>query len=170
MVDGLFRYVGESRDDDQETLLRDHDPLRDYTQIIAWRLACHFQHSGCLLSATKLYSDWMDHPDKQYVTLYSLSKFLSVLLINFLRTTHNSLLFLPLLFFSLTIPESVVPTHLKSIVACTAVAQGGKREWEFAHFKFNTSNSATEKDDMLEAMSCSKQAWILKRFSCLVCI
>ncbi len=44
------------------------------------------------------------------------------------------------------------------------MAHGGKKEWEFAYAKFNTSNSATEKDDMLEAMSCSSQAWILKRF------
>lgn len=60
--------------------------------------------------------------------------------------------------------KSIIPSHLKSIVSCTALAQGGKKEWEFAYSKFNTSNSATEKDDMLEAMSCSGQAWILKRF------
>lgn len=69
----------------------------------------------------------------------------------------------PWISFLLTIAERFVPTHLKSIIACTAVAHGGKKEWDFAHFKFNTSNSATEKDDMLEAMSCSNQAWILKR-------
>ena len=60
--------------------------------------------------------------------------------------------------------KSIIPTHLKSIVSCTAVEHGGKKEWEFAYSRFNTSNSATEKDDMLEAMSCTSQAWILKRF------
>lgn len=65
MVDGLFLHVSGSRDDDQETL-RD-DPLRVYTRTIAWRLACHFQHCDCLRRAMKLYSDWMDHPDQQYV-------------------------------------------------------------------------------------------------------
>ncbi|XP_046648039.1 aminopeptidase N-like [Daphnia pulicaria] len=119
MVDGFFHHVGESHDD--QRTLRDN-PIRANTQTIAWRLACHFQHCGCIQRATKLYSNWMDHPD-----------------------------------------QHIIPTHLKSIVSCTAVEHGGKKEWEFAYSKFNTSNSATEKDDMLEAMSCTNQAWILKR-------
>ena len=56
-----------------------------------------------------------------------------------------------------------MPAHLKSIVACTAIAKGGKKEWEFAYAKFLSSNSAAEKDDVLEAMSCSNEVWILKR-------
>ena len=97
------------------------------------------------------------------------------LFLNYLRHPHSPLIVKLALFsflFSTTMltRNSIVPTHLKSIVSCTAVAHGGKREWEFAYFKFNKSNIATEKDDMLEAMSCSNQAWIIKRFSRYVII
>jgi len=52
---------------------------------------------------------------------------------------------------------------LRSTVACTGVSQGGQREWDFVFFKFVNSNSATEKEDMLEAMSCTNEVWIIYR-------
>ena len=56
LVDGLFRHVNEAKTGD--------DPWRAYTQNVAWRLACHFQHRDCVHEAVRQYSHWMQHPDK----------------------------------------------------------------------------------------------------------
>ncbi len=56
LVDGLFHHVNGA--------LSVEDPLRANTRTVAWRLACHFQHRGCLGNAAQLYTNWMENPDR----------------------------------------------------------------------------------------------------------
>ena len=59
--------------------------------------------------------------------------------------------------------NSFVPAYLRSAVACTAVIHGGKKEWDYAWFRFTSSNHANEKEDLLEAMCCASQPWIINK-------
>ncbi|XP_053175963.1 alanyl (membrane) aminopeptidase-like b [Scomber japonicus] len=54
--------------------------------------------------------------------------------------------------------------NLRSVIYCQAVAQGGKKEWEFAWEKFQSSNKTSEKDQLREALSCTKKTWLLNRY------
>ncbi|KAM7414030.1 hypothetical protein PAMA_019041 [Pampus argenteus] len=54
--------------------------------------------------------------------------------------------------------------NLRSVIYCQAVAVGGKEEWEFAWEKFQNSNETSEKEQLLEALSCTKEVWLLKRY------
>lgn len=53
--------------------------------------------------------------------------------------------------------------NLRSVIYCQAVAAGGKREWEFAWDKFQSSSDTSEKDQLRQALSCTKKIWLLNR-------
>jgi aminopeptidase N len=55
----------------------------------------------------------------------------------------------------------IIPSNLKSVIACTAIRHGGKKEWDFAYERFHLANVASEKADLLDAMGCSTKTWIL---------
>ncbi|XP_056880620.1 aminopeptidase N-like [Takifugu flavidus] len=54
--------------------------------------------------------------------------------------------------------------NLRSIIYCHAVAAGGEKEWEFAWEKVQTTNSSTEKEELLKALSCTTKVWLLSRY------
>ncbi|XP_049928174.1 alanyl (membrane) aminopeptidase-like b [Epinephelus moara] len=54
--------------------------------------------------------------------------------------------------------------NLRSVIYCQAVAAGGKREWEFAWDKFQSSSDTSEKDQLRQALSCTKKIWLLNRY------
>ncbi|XP_041795824.1 alanyl (membrane) aminopeptidase a [Chelmon rostratus] len=54
--------------------------------------------------------------------------------------------------------------NLRSVIYCQAVAAGGKREWDFIWSKFQSSSDTTEKDQLREALSCTKKIWLLNRY------
>lgn len=56
-----------------------------------------------------------------------------------------------------------IHTNLRSVIYCQAVAAGGKKEWEFAWEKFQSSTDTSEKDQLRKALSCTKQTWLLNR-------
>ena len=49
-------------------------------------------------------------------------------------------------------------------IRCYGIAEGGVEEWDQAYQRFLISNSGTEKDSILSALSCSREPWILQRF------
>uniref|UniRef100_A0A3B5MZS1 Aminopeptidase n=1 Tax=Xiphophorus couchianus TaxID=32473 RepID=A0A3B5MZS1_9TELE len=57
-----------------------------------------------------------------------------------------------------------IHTNLRSVIYCQAVAAGGKKEWEFAWEKFQSSTDTSEKDQLRKALSCTKQTWLLNRY------
>ncbi|KAM9351954.1 alanyl (membrane) aminopeptidase-like b [Symphorus nematophorus] len=54
--------------------------------------------------------------------------------------------------------------NLRSVIYCQAVATGGKKEWEFAWNKFQDSSDTSEKEQLREALSCTKKIWLLNRY------
>lgn len=60
--------------------------------------------------------------------------------------------------------KSIISPNLKDVVYCTAIAAGGKKEWEFAWSQYLASNVGSEKSKLLTALGCSKKIWILSRY------
>ncbi|XP_029290005.1 alanyl (membrane) aminopeptidase-like b [Cottoperca gobio] len=60
--------------------------------------------------------------------------------------------------------ENNIHPNLRSVIYCQAVAVGGKEEWEFAWNKFQSSSDTSEKDQLREALACTKKIWLLSRY------
>lgn len=56
-----------------------------------------------------------------------------------------------------------VDPDLKSAVYCTAIAEGGEAEWNFAYQQYKETNVAAERRSLMAAMACTKQTWILSK-------
>lgn len=59
--------------------------------------------------------------------------------------------------------SSIIQPNLKDMVYCTAIANGGEEEWNFAWEKFLASNVAAEKRKLIYALGCTKKIWMLSR-------
>ncbi|XP_045118111.1 aminopeptidase N-like [Portunus trituberculatus] len=58
-------------------------------------------------------------------------------------------------------PENikVVPRDLWGTVYCTAIAHGGEAEWDFAWQQYFLSNDTHHKEQLVAALSCSRDTW-----------
>eukprot|EP00095_Tigriopus_kingsejongensis_P003865 maker-scaffold1168_size57759-snap-gene-0.7 protein:Tk03865 transcript:maker-scaffold1168_size57759-snap-gene-0.7-mRNA-1 annotation:"aminopeptidase n" len=59
---------------------------------------------------------------------------------------------------------NLIDVNLKRQVYCYAIAQGGEEEWDFGWQRYLNSNVGSEKSSILNALSCSKELWILNRY------
>lgn len=66
--------------------------------------------------------------------------------------------------FWMTNNSNPIHANLRSVIYCQALAAGGKEEWEFAWEKFLSSSDISEKDQLREALSCTKKIWLLNRY------
>ncbi|KAJ8968398.1 hypothetical protein NQ317_007791 [Molorchus minor] len=57
-----------------------------------------------------------------------------------------------------------ISKDLRGVVYCTSLKHGGEAEWDFLWKRFQSSNVATEKNTMLNALGCSREVWILSRY------
>ena len=62
-----------------------------------------------------------------------------------------------------SIDSNPIEVDLKSTVYCQAVENGDEKEWDFGWERYQKSNVATEKRDLLGALSCTKEIWLLNR-------
>lgn len=53
---------------------------------------------------------------------------------------------------------------LRSVVYCTAIRNGGDKEWNFLWKRYSKSNVGTEKTLILSALGCSREIWLLQRY------
>ncbi|CAG9818441.1 unnamed protein product [Phaedon cochleariae] len=60
--------------------------------------------------------------------------------------------------------NSIISKDLKGVVYCTSLKHGGEAEWDFLWKKYQTSNVATEKSTLLNALGCTNEIWLLKRY------
>lgn len=58
----------------------------------------------------------------------------------------------------------MVPVNEKQSITCTAVANGGQAEWDFAFQRYVSSNVATESRQLLYGLSCSADPATLQRY------
>lgn len=60
-------------------------------------------------------------------------------------------------------PCSRVPANLKNVIYCTAIKHGGQAEWDFAWARYLATNVGSERDQLLVALGCTRETWILSR-------
>ncbi|XP_047490104.1 aminopeptidase N-like [Penaeus chinensis] len=61
--------------------------------------------------------------------------------------------------------KGAVSPNLKSTVYCSAIAGGGEDEWAAAWALYLEANVGAEKDRLLSALGCTKEVWLLSRYS-----
>ena len=59
---------------------------------------------------------------------------------------------------------SIISPHLKEVIVCTAIREGGKKEWDFALDRYKNSNFASERSVLVSALACTNQPWLLNRY------
>ncbi|CAJ1048729.1 aminopeptidase Ey-like isoform X2 [Xyrichtys novacula] len=57
-----------------------------------------------------------------------------------------------------------ISPNLKSTVYCSAISAGGVEEWDFAWSMFKKATIASEAEKLMDALSCTKQPWLLNRY------
>jgi len=57
-----------------------------------------------------------------------------------------------------------VPTSLQTSVLCSAIGKGNVTHWDFLWERYMNSNNANEKVNIMTALACSKEVWILERY------
>ncbi|CAH0721327.1 unnamed protein product, partial [Brenthis ino] len=57
-----------------------------------------------------------------------------------------------------------IPVDLRRTVYCVALARGGVREWRFALARRRNSNVAAARNQLLYALACSRDVWILAQY------
>ncbi|XP_064105983.1 aminopeptidase N-like [Macrobrachium nipponense] len=60
--------------------------------------------------------------------------------------------------------QSIFSPNVQSTVLCTGVQYGGEKEWNAAWKRYTKSNVGSEKSDILFALGCTKEIWILSRY------
>lgn len=62
-----------------------------------------------------------------------------------------------------------IPVSIRSIVYCTAIREGGHKEWKFAfenliRSDFTSSENDYEKTNLLKALGCSAKPWLSTKY------
>lgn len=60
--------------------------------------------------------------------------------------------------------HSSVPVDLRAVTYCTAIRQGGDREWKFLWTRYGKSNVGSERAMILNSLGCSREIWLLQRY------
>lgn len=66
--------------------------------------------------------------------------------------------------FWMTNDTNRIHPNLRSVIYCQAIAAGGQEEWEFAWKRLQNSTDTSEKDQLREALTCTKKIWLLNRY------
>lgn len=66
--------------------------------------------------------------------------------------------------FWMTNDTNKIHPNLRSVIYCQAIAAGGQKEWEFAWDRLQSSSDTSEKDQLREALTCTKKIWLLNRY------
>ncbi len=57
-----------------------------------------------------------------------------------------------------------IPASYRSFIYCTAIRNGGDKEWEFASLQYDKEQSAGQRNNLQSGMSCTKQPWLISRY------
>ena len=58
-----------------------------------------------------------------------------------------------------------VPANFRSLVYFYGIANGGRKEWDFAFDQFKKTTIASERRKILYGLSASSEPWIVQRYS-----
>ncbi|XP_016080427.1 PREDICTED: aminopeptidase Q isoform X2 [Miniopterus natalensis] len=97
-----------------------------------------------------------------YLTLISLEKFLGT--VCFLG--HEDCLQLSRELFKswMSHPGNEIPYPVKTVILCYGVALGTDKEWDFLLNIYTNNTEEEERNQLIYAMGCSKDPWILNRY------
>lgn len=56
-----------------------------------------------------------------------------------------------------------IPSNLRSVVYCTAIEQGGARDWQFLWQRYLSNTVVTDKAAIIAALGCSKNTRTLNK-------
>lgn len=62
-----------------------------------------------------------------------------------------------------------IPVDFRSIVYCNAIRYGGEREWNFLWQRYWNSNVGSERQMILESLTCTRDVWIINRMLDSLC-
>ncbi|XP_071443290.1 aminopeptidase N-like [Hetaerina americana] len=57
-----------------------------------------------------------------------------------------------------------VRRNFRHVTYCTAIKHGNEEEWDFIWERYKKSNVGSEKAELLSALGCSRQEWLLRRY------
>lgn len=57
-----------------------------------------------------------------------------------------------------------ISPNLRYTVYCSAIAAGGRDEWDFAWSMYENATIASEADKIMSALACTRQPWLLNRY------
>ena len=57
-----------------------------------------------------------------------------------------------------------IPGNFRSFIYCTAIRNGGDKEWTFLSDQYEKEISANQRDYLQTGMSCTKQPWLISRY------
>ena len=57
-----------------------------------------------------------------------------------------------------------IPGSYRSLVYCTAIREGGEKEWNFASEQYIKENDANLKNDLQSGMACTRIGWLITKF------
>ncbi|XP_015838559.2 aminopeptidase N isoform X1 [Tribolium castaneum] len=60
--------------------------------------------------------------------------------------------------------KHIISKEMRSVVFCTAIRNGGEKEWDFLWQQYKKSNLASEQSTILSALGCTRELWLLNRF------
>jgi len=60
--------------------------------------------------------------------------------------------------------DTPIPTSLQTTVLCSGVGNGDVTHWDFLWERYTNSNNANEKVNIMAALACSNEIWILERY------
>ncbi|XP_039261143.2 aminopeptidase N-like isoform X1 [Styela clava] len=61
--------------------------------------------------------------------------------------------------------KSIISNTYRRDVFCAAIRDGGEKEWQFSWEQHHVSTNAQEQDDLRYGMACSKESWILSKYT-----
>lgn len=60
--------------------------------------------------------------------------------------------------------DNQIPPNLKQVIYCTSLRDGGIPEWNFAFKRYHETDSASEKELILNALGCTVKPWLLTKY------
>ncbi|KAH8407044.1 hypothetical protein KR222_004776, partial [Zaprionus bogoriensis] len=60
--------------------------------------------------------------------------------------------------------QNPITPNMKSVIYCTALAEGSYQEWYFAYKQYRRTTSASEKEEILTSLGCTTKPWLLSKY------
>lgn len=147
LVTNLYKHVGFT-----ENPTDSH--IHIYTRSTAVNWACtKLDIQECVTNAKTLYASWMANSSND--TYFPSSVYIGDPVLIFFINLINLPCFNQL--------YSLISPNLLRLITCTAIANGGQREWDHGYEKYKNSTLVNEKNDLLRAITCSRDPVIINK-------